>query len=176
MKGSDLLRRAAEKIRKSAPLIEYTTEMSDPDRVKYVQYRRTPRNRWGWRNNIRPALRTLIGKRTSVDRLLEVKWWERPRFAWFNLTRRDTRDTPEVALDEGNVLIFWSEVAPHIALWSPDVAELVADVLTMAAIRHADLTTAGGPDDHDFALTPAQADDVLRTELALARRILGEDV
>ena len=65
--------------------------------------------------------------------------------------------------------------AEHIATWSPDVALLVADVLTMAAIRHADLTTAGGPDDRDFALTPAQADDVLRTELTLARRILGDD-
>jgi hypothetical protein len=158
--SADLLRRAAAKIRSAAPLIEYTTEMSDPtERIKYVQYRRTKRNRWGWRNNVRPALRRLFGKRTSVDRVLMVKWWERPRFAWFDLTHRDTRDTPEVSLDEGNVLIFWSEVVPHIALWTPDVAELVADWLFDEAVESERSERPGAP--HPFAVR-------------LARRILGE--
>ena len=167
--SADQLRRAAEKIRKSAPLIEYTTEMSDPDRVKYVQYRRTPRNRWGWRNNIRPALRALVGKRTSVDRLLEVKWWERPLFAWFSLTRRDTRDTPEVTLDEGNVLIFWSEVAPHIALWSPDVAELVAAWLDSEAdeVERGEYSPRGDYSEPGYINPHSHP-------CRVARRILGE--
>lgn len=127
--SAETLRRAAERIRKAAPLVEYTTEMAAPDRVKYVQYRRTPRNRWGWRNNVRPALRTLWPKSTSLDRALGVKWWQRPSFAWYTLKARDTRDVPEVALDGGNVLIFWSEVAPHMALWTPAVAADLADFL-----------------------------------------------
>lgn len=51
--------------------------------------------------------------------------------------------------------------ANHIALWSPDVAELVADVLD---------ETAEAIDFHGVA----DIDVAFGSELALARRILGE--
>jgi len=51
----------------------------------------------------------------------------------------------------------------HIALWSPDVAELVARVLD---------ESAGWCEMYD---DPGEAERVLHAEFALARRILGED-
>ena len=53
--------------------------------------------------------------------------------------------------------------AEHIALWSPDVAELVARVLD---------ESAGWCEMYD---DPGEAERVLHAEFALARRILGED-
>lgn len=64
--------------------------------------------------------------------------------------------------------------ADHIALWSPDVAELVASLLDGAVVRYAHLTT----DDvgmRAYGLDPEQAEKALHPEFALARRILGED-
>lgn len=63
--------------------------------------------------------------------------------------------------------------ADHLALWSPDVAELVASLLDGAVVRHAHLTT----DDIEmraYGLAPEEAERALHAEFALARRILGE--
>lgn len=66
-------------------------------------------------------------------------------------------------------------VGPHVALWSPSAADIVASILYAAVERYYSLRR----DDIElrtYGLTDEQAQAAMRHEFALARHILGEDV
>ncbi|MEV8029255.1 hypothetical protein [Cellulosimicrobium funkei] len=98
----------------------------------------------------------------AADREAPAPWRADPPFSP-GTRPADTYDVLDYDFgDVGDEVSITSPEAEHIALWSPDVAKLVADVLD---------ETAEAIDFHGVA----DIDVTFGSELALARRILGEE-
>lgn len=96
-------------------------------------------------------------------------WWANPIATEAEVdVYSGTGSSEDIAVADGA----YRADAEHIALWSPDVAELVAKVLD-SAVQHFKTLTADDTALREWGMRPEEAESALAPEFALARRILG---
>lgn len=122
MSPAEKMLAAAQELRDRDPLVVYDPRHANYD-VSYRVYRDGAKP-WSWGANVVGALSWLFRPPIGVFRGRFSM--TRLRMAHYMLTTDHADSAPEVALDDGNVLIHWSEVAPFIQVWTPEMGEAVA--------------------------------------------------
>jgi hypothetical protein len=146
--AEQVLTQAADALRRAVPLINYAPRVEGTRDIKHIRYA----GDWSGYNCVASRLKRVPRELFTLKSWRRSYWrelWPQEKFAWYRrllgnvimrvaLCRvylRTPRHLPDSVIDEGNVIVHWSECTPFIQLWTPEVARHLADWLDDEAAR-----------------------------------------